>query len=503
MFSKTENISIHKYFDNRRQSMNLLVLLNFFCFTKLSKSQLLEFKINRSDLAAVVSKVINEVSKNDINSANLISSESLLNKFIFKDFQDEILSTVFEKRKVLLELESSKKLSASTLSRKRFSVLFISTLNNFLVILKEISSQHFLLNGFYLIVLMNGEFSELQEIFRLSWKIQIYNIDIIYQNRNGSIIIKGFLPFKIGTCNDTTPVTFGEIGDEKFAMSFNNLFPDKIKNLHNCQIRVSIYNYSYPYVFVDRLPNGSHHLRGRDIKFLNTLSESINFKVNYTFIGDNEFTKVNGTFEMTSGPLITVMKDVADISVAGWILTPKAAKDLDFTSPYITDPMVFFVPPPLPFSTLEKLTFPFTTVVWFMILLSFVIGFLAIFFTLRCSKNVQDFVFGSEVTGPYLNMIVAFIGGAQDVSPRRNFASFLLMMFLIYSLVIRRLYQGSYFKLMQSNKHHKALETIDEMIERNYKFYAIYGIADLLQGVIMSRLETIKIRTKYYFILLI
>jgi hypothetical protein len=44
-----------------------------------------------------------------------------------------------------------------------------------------------------------------------------------------------------------------------------------------------------------------------------------------------------------------------------------------------------------------------------------------------------------------------------------------LMVFLLFALIIRTLYQASYFNLVQSNKHHKELEKIDEIIDRGYE----------------------------------
>jgi hypothetical protein len=53
------------------------------------------------------------------------------------------------------------------------------------------------------------------------------------------------------------------------------------------------------------------------------------------------------------------------------------------------------------------------------------------------------------------------------------------MMLLIYSLVIRSAYQGSYFKLMQSEEKHKEVQSIDEMIEKDFTFYFTLSTADI------------------------
>jgi hypothetical protein len=90
-------------------------------------------------------------------------------------------------------------------------------------------------------------------------------------------------------------------------------------------------------------------------------------------------------------------------------------------------------------------------------------------------------VFGTGVRTPCLNLFIAFIGGAQKKLPGRNFARFLLMIFLMYSLVIRTLYQASFYELLRSNKRHEEVQSIDEMIEKDFKFYVGIGNEDFLQ----------------------
>lgn len=109
----------------------------------------------------------------------------------------------------------------------------------------------------------------------------------------------------------------------------------------------------------------------------------------------------------------------------------------------------------------------------------------------RRPQSEQDFVFGTGNRNPYLNLLVGVVGGSQSVPPKRNFARFLLMLHLIYCLVLRTLYQGSFFELLHSNKRYAEVQSVDEMIERDFKFYAQSGIAGLFQGseAVKSRLE--------------
>lgn len=84
-------------------------------------------------------------------------------------------------------------------------------------------------------------------------------------------------------------------------------------------------------------------------------------------------------------------------------------------------------------------------------------------------------------------MIIGFIGGSQKILPKTNFARFLLMMFLMNSLVIRTLYQGSFYQIMQSNNQQKEAQSINEMLEKDYKILVINAVKDMLQGSDMMK----------------
>lgn len=79
-------------------------------------------------------------------------------------------------------------------------------------------------------------------------------------------------------------------------------------------------------------------------------------------------------------------------------------------------------------------------------------------------------------------MLNAIFGGAQEIEPRENFSRFLLMMFIIFCLVIRTLYTGSLYRFLQSDIHHSEVESIDEMIEKDFKFYVSTSSLDLYEG---------------------
>ncbi len=63
------------------------------------------------------------------------------------------------------------------------------------------------------------------------------------------------------------------------------------------------------------------------------------------------------------------------------------------------------------------------------------------------------------------------------ILPGRNFARFNLMVFILFSLVVRTAYQGVQFDMMLKEMRPKDVKTIDELLEKNF---TIYGLVDLL-----------------------
>lgn len=434
-----------------------------------------------SELADCVEKIVSEQFATRVDTVYLVSSD--VNLLDVKDFTDELLSRTFVKPKVAIRQEIIPKSTISSTLEPKFSrrctIFTIEGFKDFLKVFKVMSPELFQFNGFYLIVLVSGEISSIQAIFNIFWNIQIYNVIVLFNNNsNESVSIKTFLPFKSEKCYDTTPVEINEFQGGRFLSGTELLYPRKMKNLHNCPVRLSISNSSEPEVFVEKLDNGSYNLNGRDMKLIKTLSRILNFKIEISYIGSEGFIYENGTAE---GPLKALLDGEADMSISDWIIKSNRLKFFDPTTSYTNLKIILVVPPGRKLTMLEKLIYPFSLIPWILILTCLIVGFLVIAIISFRSKATRNFVFGKNVQNPCTNMIAGFIGGSQRVLPQKNFARFLLMIFLMYSLIIRTIYQGSFYKLLQANTQKREVQSIDEMVAEGFKFYIFLGITDLFQ----------------------
>jgi hypothetical protein len=86
------------------------------------------------------------------------------------------------------------------------------------------------------------------------------------------------------------------------------------------------------------------------------------------------------------------------------------------------------------------------------------------------------------VKHPLSNIIAIHLGVPQPRLPTRNFSRFILLNFLAYCLVVRSSYQGAVFNILMSNDRKPPVDSINEMMEKGFRFYIYDSLASRLQG---------------------
>jgi hypothetical protein len=126
------------------------------------------------------------------------------------------------------------------------------------------------------------------------------------------------------------------------------------------------------------------------------------------------------------------------------------------------------VPTGEPYTQLEKMFLMFDKETWICIGVTIAGALLIIQIINFTSVKVQKFVFGRDVRTPTLNVASIFLSGGQARLPGKNFARFILMMFIIWSLIIRTCYQSILYKNLQLDMRRPRIQTIDELNEKNF-----------------------------------
>lgn len=434
-----------------------------------------KFEVLAPAVAGVVKEIYSKIRS--FRTINLLSVETSDNRNL-EDFKDEFSQNLVESTKLdRYNAPINPRFVPSF--RKDSAVMLIESFEDFMKILKQVIPKHYIYSGQYLIVSIEGRLPEIEKMFKILWEKQIFNVNIMFEE-NGIVKVETFMPFKPSACGDTTPMPINLVENGKIVKKADKLLVDKMKNLFGCPIRVSAAYNSPPYTYITQ-QNGVTKIQGTEVSFIEAISKTLNFTVDYAFLVEEAYFTDDGKAQ---GPLKPVAEGEADLSAVNFWLMPNRLKFLDATNAYSIDRIVFLVPPGATLTAFEKLYYPFTLNVWLFILFVYVSGTMVICVMKTRSTSEQRFVFGSGTSHHHLNLFTGFVGQFLKTLPKRNFARFLLMSFFLYSLVMRSLYQGLYYSLMHSNTRHKAIQSIDDILHNDFKIYGSPSNVDHVKALI-------------------
>lgn len=142
---------------------------------------------------------------------------------------------------------------------------------------------------------------------------------------------------------------------------------------------------------------------------------------------------------------------------------------LQYTNPYYYTPVIFALSMPRPYTSIEQLYFPFKYIIWSCIVAMFAIGFIVIgTLNVVANKKLREFVVGPNNQTSFINMISIYLGGGIQHLPKRNFARYILTVWMLGCIVLRTSYQGSLFRFLQEPKTKTLPKTFKNLLENNY-----------------------------------
>ncbi|KAG5684345.1 hypothetical protein PVAND_013580 [Polypedilum vanderplanki] len=412
----------------------------------------------------VIDKIVKSDLKMEISSINLITTK--------KSHKEKLLSKIIEKLSkeksvIILNEESLNKLKIEKLM---FNIFIIKSLEGFKNLSKKITNKKFNYGGYYVIIFENGTKEDSHEIFTLLWEFYIHNINLL-RRENNTIIVETFIPFQPSKCNQTEPVEIAKYKNGKFITKPENFFPQKFKNFHRCPIKIPSFESSTPAILKRVLPDGTIEHYGRDVTNYRTLAEKLNLTLSIKFLnqyGSWGSILSNGT---VTGAIGLVSRKEADFTLGNLLLKYERTQIMDYSNSYFLNSIVWIIPKGEPLSSFRKLIRPFDFWVWVFLIVTIFIGGITVLLILYQSISIKEFVFGEGVNTPFMNILLALFGVAQHKLPKRNFARFLLMSFMLFCLVIRSLYQGSVFQFLQASDREPEVASVEEMVKKGFTFY--------------------------------
>lgn len=375
-------------------------------------------------------------------------------------------------------IEEAKGIKNSPSKRGSPMIILIHSIESFGKIKEKFAFDNLRFRKFYLIVAVDGVFAEFATVIGTLWEQWIFNFYVLDLNSDGSVSLQTFYPFGNDSCGQSLEMKLINRFNASTRIWRTQTFTaERFTNLNSCPIKVAVLKTSLPSVIREKAI-GEHS--GFEIDIFKEIAREFNSTPAF-----EDFEAIGTIYDNKStslGSLPSVYKRAHDAALGTLSLQYERANVLTETKSFLSAPLILVVPLAERISPLQKLTRPLSAYVWTLTIITFFVGFTVILCLKATSEKAYDFVVGRGVNYPYLNMMIGFFGTTQHKLPKTTFARFLLTKFLIFCLIIRCLYQGKLYIMLQLDLHEKQVDTIDEIMNRNMVFYTYESLSKRIEG---------------------
>lgn len=455
--------------------------LIIFCFQRLIFSLNHELflkdktKSVNGNVVDAVNLIIENVFLTHYSTVNVITAaENPLEPFFIK-FKTALLKK--NKGFCIYRLDNYTNILNIKSRKKIYNVILIDSIRTFEILIDNITPDKFNFFGKFLFVAVYDNFEGLERIFEAMWAKRILNVNVIVEDSE-VVRVATFFPFRSNNCGDTRPAFWDQFENGTFDKDYNEVFPNKLRNMHKCSVRL---------VTFDRCPASCVSKQGNEVKvtgfdigIIEIIEDRLNFKLNKTILLGHEQWGSILPNNKTTGAIAKIVNNESDIAIGNYILRPNRLTIMDSSVVYFSFPVVFAIPLGEKLTAFEKMMRPYDIVVWICLLITISVGLLVILVLNLKLKKLKAFVYGEKITKPVINIFIAVFGGSQKLLPKRNFARFLLMMFLLFCLVQRNVYQGLLYNFLKSDGRKKEVQSIDEMVEKGFNFFMYESYVDIV-----------------------
>ncbi|XP_065365313.1 uncharacterized protein LOC135958336 [Calliphora vicina] len=344
-------------------------------------------------------------------------------------------------------------------------------------------------NGFFLFVYTGTEHERLnniKEIFHRLFNVYCTNVNVILMDGITPYLYTYF-PFAKNKCHSSMPeiyISFRDIQKNFSAFEVKKkIFPSKVNNMHGCELAVATWHYP-PYIYVDKDPKSGEitRLHGIEGLLLNLLAEIMNFKIRIKAPQplDRGDVYENGT---ATGAMKMIIEAEANITIISLMYNKIRSEVMQPSSGYLFIPYVLAIPQGQMMSSFERLVKPFRYIIWSCFSSSIIFGILFIYYIRFLGRSkLMEFIYGQGNRLPFTNMLSVLFGIAiQGNLPIKNFARYILLVFLMYTFVLRSAYSGALYILLQDGRARNSYNSLAEIIDNNFTIYAFPAVEKVLR----------------------
>lgn len=371
---------------------------------------------NCSNISNAIAAVVRNFYADSNNRFDIISysdDHDKLNK-IFKSVETKNCDYVPHKVMKIRRNESAIKLNQS-------AVLLFDTINS----LKDFNDKVRLENDYsrklaFLTITLNASSQDLVKI----------NKTLVTRHQNYLIEYDKYIGLETSSwytslaCNTSQMIEVNRFNKSSSRWMTKAFFPNMFDNFYGCKLVIGVPSQS-PALGIDLHPDGSvANIWGYNALIIQNIAMHLNFTIIYnpydwaTRSYHNKALAVD--YRMLSEPIQYI-----------------AYGNIFISETYFFQTSTFMVPPGRLYTSFEKLFLPFDIEVWIAILVLFFVAFTTIVILRFSRRSWRMFVYGANDGNAVINLLIHFFGGAQKKLPRFNFARYILMIYILFSLVMR------------------------------------------------------------------
>lgn len=458
----------------------VLSVLLFFTYSAAYNSSLFleqKIKLKYEELTKITNLIIENTFAKQFSSVNIITAVQFQRDRKFQDLKESLLR--LNKGTAAYQLDHYIFLKDAHLRKKKNIVIFLDKLETFTLLQENINPETIDYRGRFVIVLVYGWFKGINKIFEIFWRKGILNVFIVFPTDADAVQILTFYPYRLGGCDDATPLQWNIIQNGTFTTNTGPIFADKTQNLYGCPINVITFD-ACPAVCIQKDKNLS--LVGYEWEILKIIAKMLNFRiVESVFKGDNQLGTVFQNATVT-GALHFLINGQAQIAIGNFALRQARIKNFDHSIVFLTMPIVLAIPRGELLTDLEKLLQPLNLTVWILNMTTLIFALIVIAYLSFKVSRLRKLLHEAGTGDPTMNLFGAILGVGQPKLPTSNFARIILITLLMFCLIQRNVYQGSMYEFLQTDGRHMEVQSFKEIVEKNFTIYALEDLSKVVKG---------------------
>lgn len=260
-------------------------------------------------------------------------------------------------------------------------------------------------------------------------------------------LVSSFM-FTAEKCRHNQLKTINRYNARASAWEKRDFYPPKYRNFFNCTLtflyKSGDFESQVPICIIANIPTPNCKASGRQLRYEKHNASTIDLINDYTFIGIIDDTSPKMIY-----PFITVFVN-----------------------------LICILPDGEPFTLLEKMFMMFDIHTWIAIGCTLLFWFCSAQVISLMPHKLRDQVYGKNVKTPAVNLLNIFLSGGQHKVPSNKLAKYLLMLFVVWSLIIRTCYQSKLFEHLQSDLRRPYDYNLIAILHNETPFSTIPGLRD-------------------------